>query len=195
VRLEDAGGVVTTRAEDRVIRGVLMDRLNRHNQAPGLCIEHGGLMWSNAMRACITPDDVIRGGCRWQPFEGKRPGWERIGEVLADHREAIGAARRRVARGEKATATAALVALDGVLREVFTVDGPLARLGHVGWIDSERMLIPLTHRPSGPLPDTWRRVYEIDADAYFDDPSCSDQSGDLDLAESGSNGPALVEES
>jgi hypothetical protein len=35
---------------------------------PGRCAEHGGLMWSNAMRACITPDDVIRGGCRWQPL-------------------------------------------------------------------------------------------------------------------------------
>lgn len=56
------------RAEDRVIRGVLMDRLTRHNQAPGLCVEHGGLMWSNAMRACITPDDVIRGGCIWEPL-------------------------------------------------------------------------------------------------------------------------------
>lgn len=42
---------------------------------PGLCAEHGGLMWSNAMRACITPDDVIRGGCRWQPFPGPlKPG-------------------------------------------------------------------------------------------------------------------------
>lgn len=35
---------------------------------PGLCAEHGGLMWSNAMRACITPDDVIRGPCRWEPL-------------------------------------------------------------------------------------------------------------------------------
>lgn len=41
--------------------------------APGLCAEHGGLMWSNAMRACITPDDVIRGGCRWQPFDRESP--------------------------------------------------------------------------------------------------------------------------
>lgn len=33
---------------------------------PGVCAEHGGLMWDHK-RVCLTPDDVIRGGCRWSP--------------------------------------------------------------------------------------------------------------------------------
>jgi hypothetical protein len=46
---------------------------NEHKARPGLCAEHGGLMWSNAMRACITPDDVIRGGCQWRSLDPERP--------------------------------------------------------------------------------------------------------------------------
>lgn len=51
--------------------------------APGRCAEHGGLMWSNAMRACITHVDVIRGGCRWEPLSPEGIGLERI-EGYAD---------------------------------------------------------------------------------------------------------------
>lgn len=49
--------------------GPVADQPRAGEIAPGRCAEHGGLMWSNAMRACILPFDVIRGGCRWQSFE------------------------------------------------------------------------------------------------------------------------------
>lgn len=47
------------------------DYVGRSTPIPGLCSVHGGLMWLHALRACITPDDVIRGGCAWQSFEGE----------------------------------------------------------------------------------------------------------------------------
>lgn len=52
---------------------------------PGRCAEHGGLMWDEGMRACITPDDVIRGGCIFRPIYDipGRPDWDAYFLIVA----------------------------------------------------------------------------------------------------------------